>query len=377
MTGSDGLHFARRIRTSPYFSRLQSHGVTGYSVYNHMLLPKSFGASVEDDYWHLNSHVQIWDVSVQRQVEITGPDAARLVQWITPRDLRNAVPGHCYYIPVVDATGGMLNDPVLLRLADDRFWLSIADSDLLLYLKGLATGAGFDVTIDEPDVNPLAIQGPKAMNLAADLFGSQIGDLGFFHFTHVDIFGTRQIVSRSGFSSKAGIEIYLDDPNLAEPLWDLIWQAGQPYQIRPGAPNLIDRIEAGLLGYGNEMTRANNPLELGYGKFCTLDGSIDCIGLAALQQVATTGPDRIIRGVRFDGVPCPPCHIPWPMSVDGAFAGNITSAAWSPRFGANVGLGLLERGYWTIGQTVDVSLPDGRYATGQVCDLPFTEQTAA
>ena len=154
---SDGLQFARRIRTSPYFSRIEAHGVTGYSVYNHMILPKSFGMSVEEAYWHLNEHVQVWDVSVQRQVEILGPDAGRLVQWLTPRDLRAAQGGRCYYIPVVDANGGMLNDPVLMKLADDRYWLSVADSDLLLYVKGLAIGAGLDVSVEEPDVNPLAI----------------------------------------------------------------------------------------------------------------------------------------------------------------------------------------------------------------------------
>jgi len=374
MADSDGLHFARRIRTSPYFNRVQSLGVSGYSVYNHMLLPKSFGTSLEEAYWHLNSHVQIWDVSVQRQVEITGPDAAKLVQWITPRDLRHAVPGRCYYIPVVDESGGMLNDPVLLKLAEDRYWLSIADSDLLLYIKGLATGASFNVTAWEPDVNPLAIQGHKAMHLAADLFGPQIAGLRFFHFTHIDILGTKQLVSRSGFSSKAGIEIYLDDPHLAEPLWDLVWQAGQKYGIRPGAPNLIDRIEAGLLGYGNEMTRDNNPLELGYGRFCTLDGSIDCIGLEALQRIAETGPDRIVRGIRFDGPPCPPCHQPWRLTTDGRFAGQVTSAVWSPRFGANVGLGLVEQDDCAPGTIVQVHRPDSMHSAGIVCELPFKDE---
>ena len=372
MTGADGLHFARRIRTSPYFGRVESHGVSGYSVYNHMLLPKSFGDSLEDAYWHLNSEVQIWDVSVQRQIEITGPEAARLVQWITPRDLRHALPGRCYYIPVVDAGGGMLNDPVLLKLADDRYWLSIADSDLLLYLKGLAIGAGFDVGIEEPDVNPLAIQGPKAIDLAVDLFGQQMADLRFFHFTYVDILGTRQIVSRSGFSSKAGFEIYLDDSRLAEPLWDLVWEAGQTYGIRPGAPNLIDRIEAGLLGYGNEMTRANNPLEMGYGKFCTLDGSIDCIGLSALQKIAAAGPDRMVRGVKFGGPACPSCHTPWRLTVADSSAGSVTSAVWSPRFDCNIGLGLVERDYWEPGQPVIVEMPDGDRRAGTVCALPFT-----
>ena len=368
---SDGLQFARRIRTSPYFERVRQHGVTGYSVYNHMILPKSFGMSVEDSYWHLNENVQILDVSVQRQVEITGPDAARLVQWLTPRDLRQAETGRCYYIPVVDRDGGMLNDPVLLKLAADRFWLSVADSDLLLYVKGLAIGGGYDVSVEEPDVNPLAIQGPKAVSVIAALFGEAVAKLKFFHFTHIDLFGTRQIVSRSGFSSAAGFEIYLDDPTLAEPLWDLVWEAGQPFGMKAGGPNLIDRIEAGLLGYGNEMTRENNPLEMGYGKVCTLDGSIDCIGLQALQAISAAGPSKVIRGVRFEGPPCPSCHVPWPVHTGERQIGQITSAAWSPRLKANVGLSLIDRSYLEAGQQVQVTLPDGSQTGGVICDLPF------
>ena len=368
---SDGLQFARRIRTSPYFERVRQHGVTGYSVYNHMILPKSFGMSVEEAYWHLNEHVQIWDVSVQRQVEISGPDAARLVQWLTPRDLRRAKTGRCYYIPVVDRDGGMLNDPVLLKLAEDRFWLSVADSDLLLYVKGLAVGGGFDVSVEEPDVNPLAIQGPKAGALMSSLFGEDMARLKFFHFTHIDLFGTRQIVSRSGFSAAAGFEIYLDTPAFAEQLWDLVWEAGQAYGIKPGGPNLIDRIEAGLLGYGNEMTRENNPLETGYGRFCTLDGSIDCIGLEALQRIAAVGPSRMIRGVRFDGPPCPACYTPWPVHVGDRQIGQITSAAWSPRFKANLGLSLIDSEFLQAGAPVSVRLPDSHRADGLICGLPF------
>lgn len=373
---SDGLQFARRIRTSPYFSRIEAHGVTGYSVYNHMILPKSFGMSVEEAYWHLNEHVQVWDVSVQRQVEISGPDAGRLVQWLTPRDLRAAQGGRCYYIPVVDANGGMLNDPVLMKLADDRYWLSVADSDLLLYVKGIAIGAGLDVAVEEPDVSPLAIQGPKAPEVMASLFGSGITSLGFFHTGYIELFGTRQLVSRSGFSSKAGFEIYLDDSSLAERLWDIVRDAGRPFGMKPGGPNLIDRIEAGLLGYGNEMTRENNPLEMGYGKFCQLDGSIDCIGLAALQQIARTGPGRMIAGVKFDGPPCPSCHNPWPVRAageGGGQVGRVTSAAWSPRFRCNIGLSLVDDGYRDEGHAVNVTLPDGSERAGAVCGLPFRE----
>ena len=336
-----------------------------------MILPKSFGMGVEEAYWHLNEHVQIWDVSVERQVEVKGSDAARLVQLITPRDLRGAVAGKCYYMPVVDANGGMLNDPVMIKIAEDHYWLSIADSDLLLYVKGLAIGGGFDVTVAEPDVNPLAIQGPKAEAVMCDLFGEGITKLKFFHFDYVDLFGTRQLVTRSGFSAKAGFEIFLNDSSLAEPLWDLVWQAGQPHNMKAGGPNLIDRLEAGLLGYGNEMTSENNPLEMGYRKFCTLDGSIDFIGLTALQKIGAEGPTRMIRGIQFEGSSCPPCYTPWPVRIGDQEIGQITSAAFSPRLQTNIGMSLIKREFWDAGQPVSVHLPDNTVRQGSVCYLPF------
>lgn len=366
-----GLHFVRRIRRTPYTSRAEATGLTGYSVYNHMLLPKSFGISVEDAYRHLREHVQIWDVSVQRQVEITGPDAAMLVQWMTPRDLSKAVVGRCYYVPIVDRTGGMLNDPVLIKLAEDRYWLSIADSDLMLYVKGLVIGRGLDVDVFEPDVSPLAVQGPKAEALMADLFGEDIRSLKFYHFTHVAFSGRRLVVTRSGFSTMDGFEIYLDDSSLGEALWDAVWEAGQTYSIAPGGPNLPDRIEGGLLGYGNEMTVENNPLEMGFGKFCKLDGSIDCIGLEALQRINDAGLQRMIRGVVFDGDACPPCSIPWPVMAQDKMVGQITSAAWSPGLDTNVGLSLIDRDFWEPGQPVTVLSADGLQRSGRVSVLPI------
>ena len=195
---ADGLNMSRRIRRTPYTDRVEAAGVSGFTVVNHMLLPKAYQRSVEDDYWHLREHAQIWDVSCQRQVEIVGPDAARLVQWMTPRDIRRARVGDSLYAPIVDEKAGLVNDPVLLKLAEDRFWLSIADSDVLLFAKGLALGAGMDVAISEPDVSPLAVQGPKAEALLMDLFGDHIADIGFFKFGWIEFSGTRQLIARSG-----------------------------------------------------------------------------------------------------------------------------------------------------------------------------------
>ena len=368
---ADGLNMSRRIRRTPYTDRVEQVGVRGFSVVNHMLLPKAFKPTIEEDYWHLREHVQIWDVSCQRQVEITGMDAGRLVQWMTPRNITNARVGDCLYVPIVDENAGLINDPVLLKLAEDHFWLSIADSDVLLYAKGLALGAKLDVQVVEPDVSPLAIQGPKAVELMSDVFGEGIRKLGFFKFGWFDFQGTKQLIARSGYSRQGGYEIYLRDGALGSELWDTIWDAGQPYQITPGCPNLIERIEGGLFSYGNEMTRENNPLEIGLGKYCSLDGSVDYLGREALEKIAKDGIARDMRGVAFDGGPCPTCSTPWPVMVGERQVGQVTSAIWSPRLERNVGLSFIDRGYWDAGQPVTIHSRDGAMRPGEVSDLPF------
>lgn len=368
---AEGLNFSRRLRRTPYTASAEKAGVTGFSVVNHMLLPKAYARSVEDDYWHLREHVQIWDVACQRQVQITGKDAARLVQWMTPRDISRAKVGDCLYVPITDETGGLINDPVLLKLAEDRFWLSVADSDLLLYAKGLALGRGLAVGITEPDVSPLAIQGPKAEALLAGLFGAHVRDIGFFKFGWIDFAGTRQLIARSGYSRQGGFEIYLNGGHLGAALWDAIWEAGQAFDIAPGCPNLIERIEGGLLSYGNEMTRENTPLEIGLEKFCSLDGSVDYLGQAALQRAVDVGVGRQIRGVLFDGGPCPTCAAPWPVLVGDRQVGQITSAIWSPRLKRNVGLSLIDRAFWDPGKSVEVACADGTLRDGEVSALPF------
>jgi dimethylsulfoniopropionate demethylase len=368
---TDGLHMSRRIRRTPYTRKVEQAGVRGFSVVNHMLLPKAYQPSVEEDYWHLRQHVQLWDVSCQRQVQIEGPDAAELVQWMTPRDISHALVGDCLYIPIIDADAGLINDPVMLKLADDKFWLSIADSDVLLYAMGLALGRGMDVQICEPDVSPLGIQGPKAEALLASLFGEHICDIGFFKFGWLEFQGTRQLIARSGYSRQGGFEVYLEGGHLGADLWDLVWDAGQAFNITPGCPNLIERIEGGLFSYGNEMTRQNNPLEIGLGKFCSLDGSVDYIGRKALEKIATVGVERMIRGISFDGNPCPTCSIPWPVMVGQQQVGQITSGIWSPRLKANVGQALIDREFWHIGQAVTVITSDGQHRQGKISQMPM------
>jgi len=369
---SSGLVTSRRNRRTPYTDCVEALGVSGFSIVNHTLLPKSFARSVEEDYWHLKEHVQLWDVGCQRQVELRGPDAALLAQQMTPRDLRSMTVGQCYYTPVIDNHAGLLNDPVLLKRAPDWFWFSIADSDVLLWAKALALGMNLDVQVSEPDVWPLAIQGPRAEDLVARVFGNETRSVRYFSFLECDFHGRQLVVARSGYSKQGGFEIYLNDSTLGTTLWDTLWGAGADLEVAPGCPNLIERIEAGLLSYGNEMTRENNPLEINLDRFCHLEGEIDYIGRPALEAIATQGPSQRMRGLLIDGNPCPPCGKPWPVLVSDVQVGQITSAIWSPTFRKNVGLSLIRKDHWNPGTPVTVLLPDGHELGAVIASLPFS-----
>ena len=368
---SNLMWFNTRIRSTPFTDRIEALGVQAYSVYNHMLLPLAF-RSVVEDYWHLKQHVQLWDVAAQRQVEIVGPDAARLVQLLTPRDISSATVGRCLYTPLVDSAGGVVNDPVVLKLADDRFWISIGDSDVSLWADGLAVGMGLDVAVFEPDVSPLAVQGPKAEDLVARVFGEEVRDITFFRFATLDFHGHPLRVARTGWSKQGGFEIYLDESRLGGELWDDLWVAGQDLHVGPGAPNLIERIEGGLLSYGGDMTRANNPYECGFDAFCQLDRDTEFLGRTALERIAETGPARRVRGVAIMADDLPVCREPWPVLGDGARVGQVTSAAMSPRFEHGVGIGMIGMSHWEPETEVQIVTPDAVFP-GVVCDLPFTD----
>jgi dimethylsulfoniopropionate demethylase len=260
----------------------------------------------------------------------------------------------------------------MLKLGEDKFWLSVADSDVLLYAKGIALGSKMDVTVSEPDVSPLAIQGPKAEKLIAKIFGDHIKHINFFKFGWIEFKGTQQLIARSGYSRQGGFEIYLQNNKLGSDLWNTIWEAGIEFKISPGCPNLIERIEGGLLSYGNEFTRENNPLEIGLGKFCSLDGSIDYIGRGALEKIASNGATKKIRGIIFEGDKCPTCSLPWSVMVGNEQIGQITSAIWSPRLKKNVGLSLIDRKYWSPQQPVEVHCQDNKIRSGEISRLPFS-----
>ncbi len=348
---------SRRLRRTPFSSRVEASGVKAYTTYNHMLLPTVF-ESVEADYHHLKNHVQVWDVSVERQVELRGPDSARLMQMLTPRDLRGMLPGQCYYVPIVDETGGMLNDPVALKLSDDRWWISIADSDLLFWVKGLAYGYRLDVLVDEPDISPLAVQGPKAEELMVRVFGDSIKAIRFFRFGWFEFEGRWLVIARSGYSKQGGFEIYVDGADLGEPLWDALFAAGEELNVRAGCPNGIERIESGLLSFGNDMTRDNTPHECGLGRFCSIQTAIGCVGRDALLRVAKEGPVQQIRPISIAGE-IPSCDRIWPLMVGTQRVGQVTSAAKSPDFDTNVAIGMVRMTHWDPGTKLIVETQDG------------------
>ena len=275
---------SRRIRSTPYTSRIEKQGVTAYTTYNHMLLPAAFG-SLEESYHHLKKAVQIWDVAGERQVEITGKDSAKLVQLMTCRDLSKSKDGRCYYCPIIDDKAGIINDPVVLRLGPDRWWLSIADSDVLLFAKGLAIGNNFDVKIFEPDVNIIAVQGPKSFKLMEKIFGQKITELKFFGFDYYDFKGHKHLIAQSGWSKQGGYEIYVENTKSGLDLYDTLFEQGKEFDVKPGCPNLIERIESALLSYGNDMDINDNPLECGFDKFVNLESDINFLGKDELKKL--------------------------------------------------------------------------------------------
>lgn len=338
-----------------------------------MLLPTRI-RGVEEDYFHLRNNVQIWDVSCQRQVELIGPDAARLAQLMTVRDLRKLDIGRCALAPVCDQNGFLLNDPVAIRVAQDRFWFSISDLDILLWAQGIALGMKLDVKIFEPDIWPLAVQGPKAEDVVVSVFGEDARKTKFFRFNSLEFQGHSFLVARSGWSAQGGFEIYVDDAVLGVQLYDALAQAGKQFDIGPGCPNLIERIEAGLMTYGSDITRADTPLEAAMEQYVSLDADIEAIGLDAIRALAKRGIDRRVCGLTIDGPKVPANRNPWPVTVRGKQIGSVTSAVWSPRLETNVSLGQLAIDYTAIGTQVMVQTPAGEYGA-EVSPVPFAGAT--
>lgn len=370
MTQIADFGFGTQIRKSPYFDATVRWGATGFSVYNHMYIPRDFG-NPEQNFWNLVNDAILCDVAVERQVEITGPDAAKFVQMLTPRDLSKMAVGQCKYILITNADGGILNDPILLRLAENHFWISLADSDILLWALGVAIHSGMDVHICEPDVSPLQLQGPKSGLIMQELFGDSILDLKYYWLREVELDGIPLIVSRTGWSSELGYEIYLRDSAYGDTLWERIMAAGLPHGLKPGHTSSIRRIEGGMLSYHADADINTNPFELGYDRLVNLDIEAEFIGKAALRRIKEAGPRRKQIGLVID---CAPLQGPnttfWVITQDGAEIGKVTSAVYSPRLEQNIALAMVGAEHAVTGAKVEVVTKSGP-TPATIVDFPF------
>ena len=362
--------FGTQIRKSPYFDSTVKWGATGFSVYNHMYIPRDFG-SPEQNFWNLIEKSILCDVAVERQVEITGPDAYKFIQLLTPRDLSKLSIGQCKYVLIVNNDGGILNDPVLLRLAENHFWLSLADSDVLLWAQGVAVNSGLDVQISEPDVSPLQLQGPTSQEIMVKLFGEDIKDLKYYWLREYNLDGIPLIVSRTGWSSELGYEIYLRDGSKGNELYEKIMAAGKEHGIQPGHTSSIRRIEGGMLSYHADADIHTNPYELGFDRLVNLETDIDFIGKEALKKIKQNGIKRKQVGLIID---CDPLSGPnttfWPIEKDGKTIGKVTSAVYSPRLKKNIALAMIEINYSELGNQLDVQTHEGKYAA-KIVEKPF------
>ena len=362
--------FGTQIRKSPYFDATVRWGATGFSVYNHMYIPRDFG-SPEQNFWNLVNDAILCDVAVERQVEITGPDAYQFIQLLTPRDLSKLAIGQCKYVLIVNEQGGILNDPVLLRLGENHFWLSLSDSDILLWAQGVAVNAGFNVSIQEPDVSPLQLQGPKSGMIMEKLFGESIKDLKYYWLRELELEGIPLVVSRTGWSSELGYELYLRDSLKGDQLWELIMEAGKEFGLQPGHTSSIRRIEGGMLSYHADADIHTNPFEIGLDRLVALDSDINFIGKKALQKIHEEGVKRIqvgleISGEAFQG----PNTIFWPLQKDGKTVGKVTSAVYSPRLKKNIALAMVDVEVSKLGQSLDI-LIDKDIRQSVVVEKPF------
>jgi aminomethyltransferase len=361
-----------RLRRSPFYEAEQRHGPRGYTVYNHMLFPTNYD-DFEAEYWHLLRHVTLWDVAVERCLEVSGKDGLRLAQLMTPRDLSTCAVGQAKYVLICAADGGILNDPVMTRMSEDRFWFALASSDALFYARGLADATGLDVNIREAEAHPLQIQGPKSRDVVRALFGEEILGLKYYFFRETQADGIPVIVTRTGWTSEVGYEVYLLDPSRGTELWDKILKAGAPYDIRPTGPSDIRRIEGGIFNWGADMTYENNPFELGLERLVDFDMTGECAAMPALRRIRDRGVERRIAGVELDGDPFPALNFTkWPAHAGGRQVGQVTSAIYSPRLEKNIGYCWLPSPLAVRGTTVTVASEWGR-RTATVTSLPFVD----
>ena len=354
--GFQKFSFGTQVRKSPYSDAALRWGAQGFSVYNHMYIPRDFGDPVQN-FWNLVNEAILCDVAVERQVEISGPDAAKFVQYMSCRDLSKCEVGQCKYVLITDQDGGIINDPILLKLAEDRYWLSIADSDVLLWAKGLAASTGMAVKIHEPDVSPLQLQGPNSRDIIRAAFGDAPAELKYYRFLEHDWDGVPLVISRTGWSSELGYEIFLQDGSAGDRLWEYLMEVGQAFGLKPGHTSSIRRIEAAMLSYHADMTLENNPFEMGMERLVDLDMDADFVSKAALKSIKAKGVEQQFVGLKFDGPPLVGSNDTfWPITLEGQTVGKVTSAIYSPRLKENIALALVACANAELGSQLQIEM---------------------
>ena len=373
MYNTSKVVFSPRVRKSPYFNSTIKYGATAFSVYNHMYMPVTYDGTLED-YKKLLDGVQLWDVGVERQVQIKGPDAKSLAQFLTPRNIKNCSIGQAMYTPLTDFKGNLINDPVMLRVDEDCYWFSVSDGDLLLWAQAIAAGYKFEVDVDEPDVSPLQVQGPNSIKLMTKVFGDWINDLSFYRFKEINHEGIPMVIARMGYSKELCYELFLQDHSKGDELWEILWQAGQEFNISPGSPNIILRLEGGILSYLADIDRTNNPYEVGLDRMVDLDQDDDFIGKDALREICLKGPEKKLMGAEIHGDPLTIFNAEhWPVFINNKNVGSMNAMVYSPRLNKNICYTILDIEHAKSGQEITISAP-GSELKAVTVDLPWLER---
>ena len=374
MYNTSKVVFSPRVRKSPYFNSTIKYGATAFSVYNHMYMPVTYDGTIED-YKKLLDGVQLWDVGVERQVQIKGRDAEAFAQFLTPRDITKCSVGQAMYTPLTDFEGKLINDPVMLRIAEDCYWFSVSDGDLILWAQAIAAGYKFDVDVDEPDVSPLQVQGPNSTKLMIKVFGDWINDITFYKFKEIEYQGIPLVIARMGYSKELCYELFLRDHSKGDELWEILWQAGQEFNISPGSPNIILRLEGGILSYLADIDRTNNPYEVGLDWAVDLDQEDDFIGKDALRELSLRSPERKLMGAEIHGDPLTIFNAePWPVLVDSKKVGSMNAMVYSPRLKKNICYTILDIEHAHSGQDIIIASPDKDLLATTV-ELPWLKRT--
>ena len=349
-----------RVRKSPYYESTLKYGVTGFTVYNKMYLPTGF-SDPSKEYESLINDVTFGDFAAERQIEVSGPDAYKFVRYIQPRNLDKCDIGSCKYIILTDMDGGIINDACLLRLEEDKFWISPGDGDVILWLQGIAINSGMKVEIHEPDVSPLQISGPKSGKLIQKLFNGEHDDLGYYQATQTSLDDIPMVIARTGWSGELSYELYLQDRTLGNKLFEMVYDAAKEFNGRVIAPNIIRTIEGGLLSYGGDFGREHNPYTIGLDRLVNLDQEDDFIGKEALKVIKEKGPTKMLVGIELEGDPIikAPENF-WPVNnSDNNKIGRVSRAFFSPRLKKNIGLAIVDIDYADEDTQFYVATPNG------------------